>query len=138
MKKIIFVSSLVIVAFSSAFIAPKADIYKTVSGKATFTSTAKDETFTAVSPSLSCVLNASNSKAAFEVTMKTFDFPNNLMEKHFQENYVEIKKFPTCKFTGVTFTGTVNYAKAGDYNVSVKGSMDLHYNLLLLHNLLCL
>ncbi len=126
MKKIIYLASLAIIVVAGAFTAPKGDIYKTVSGKVTFTSTAKDETFTATSSSLSCVLNSKNSKAAFEITMKTFDFANNLMEKHFQENYVEIKKFPKCKFTGAAFTGAVNYAKAGDYTVSVTGSLDLH------------
>ena len=32
--------------------------------------------------------------------MNKFDFPNNLMEKHYNDSYLETEKFPNCTFKG--------------------------------------
>jgi len=49
------------------------------------------------------------------------------MQEHFNENYLESDKFPKAEFKGtITNNSTVNYAKDGDYTVTVKGKLTLH------------
>src|SRR3982074_347141 len=44
---------------------------------------------------------------AFSLLLKGFIFPKELMQEHFNENYVESDKYPKAIFTG-TFTGNVD------------------------------
>ena len=57
--------------------------------------------------------------------MKGFIFPKELMEEHFNENYVESDKYPKATFSG-TYTGDVALDKDGVYRVTVKGNLTLH------------
>ncbi|HSZ84503.1 MAG TPA: YceI family protein [Puia sp.] len=61
---------------------------------------------------------------AFAVLLKGFEFKKELMQTHFNENYVESDKYPKANFTG-SFNADVN--KNGDItNVQVTGNMSLH------------
>ncbi|GGB12659.1 YceI family protein [Puia dinghuensis] len=62
---------------------------------------------------------------AFSSLLKGFIFPKELMQEHFNENYVESDKFPKATFTG-NFTGSVDVKKDGSYPVQVKGELTLH------------
>ena len=62
---------------------------------------------------------------AFSLLLKGFVFTKQLMQEHFNENYVESDKYPKASFTG-SFTGDVPLDKDGTYKVMVKGSLSLH------------
>ncbi len=62
---------------------------------------------------------------AFSLLLKGFIFPKELMQEHFNENYIESDKYPKATFTG-TFTGNVDIKKDGAYPVQVKGILSLH------------
>jgi polyisoprenoid-binding protein YceI len=62
---------------------------------------------------------------AFSLLLKGFVFTKQLMQEHFNENYVESDKYPKASFSG-TFTGDVPLDKDGTYKVMVKGSLSLH------------
>lgn len=81
-------------------------------------------------------IEASNKKAAivlktttndiqFGVPMTSFKFAKSLMEEHFNENYVESDKFPTCTFKGKIIE-QIDYTKDGEYKVTAKGTLNLH------------
>lgn len=81
-------------------------------------------------------IDATNKKAAiviktttndiqFGVPMISFKFPKPLMEEHFNENYVESNKFPTCTFKG-KISEAIDYTKDGEHKVTAKGTMNLH------------
>jgi polyisoprenoid-binding protein YceI len=47
------------------------------------------------------------------------------MQEHFNENYVESDKFPYAVFNG-TIVEAIDLTKDGEYNVTIKGTFDLH------------
>jgi len=70
-------------------------------------------------------VDVSKQTLAFAVLLKGFLFTKELMQEHFNENYVESDKYPKATFNG-TYTGTVDVTKPGTYNVNVKGALTLH------------
>ena len=71
------------------------------------------------------VLDPASHHMAFAVLLKGFIFPKELMQVHFNENYVESDKFPKATFSG-TCTGDMDLTKDGIYQVVVKGDLNLH------------
>jgi len=74
-----------------------------------------------------CVLDAESGQMEWAVSMNKFDFASSLMQKHFNENYVESEKYPKATFKGkINDVNKVNFAKDGTYPVTVLGTMNLH------------
>jgi polyisoprenoid-binding protein YceI len=74
-----------------------------------------------------CVLDAATGDMGWAVTMNKFAFANSLMQKHFNENYVESEKYPKAVFKGtINDISKVNFEKDGIYPVGVSGTMTLH------------
>jgi len=71
------------------------------------------------------VVDLGKKELAFTALVKGFIFPKELMQEHFNENYVESDRYPKASFTG-NFTGDVNMAREGSYPVRVKGQLSLH------------
>jgi len=71
------------------------------------------------------VLDPATRHMAFAVLLKGFIFPKELMQVHFNENYVESDKFPKATFSG-TCSGDMDLSKDGIYQVVVKGDLSLH------------
>ena len=71
------------------------------------------------------LVDIAKKQLAFTALLKGFIFPKELMQEHFNENYVESDKYPKVSFTG-NFTGDVNTAQEGSYPVRVKGQLSLH------------
>jgi hypothetical protein len=62
---------------------------------------------------------------AFAVLLKGFIFPKELMQEHFNENYVESDKYPKATFSG-TCSGDMDLSREGIYDVVIKGDLTLH------------
>ena len=71
------------------------------------------------------VIDAGKKNIAFSLLLKGFVFTKELMQEHFNENYVESDKYPKANFIG-TYTGDVTLGKDGVYKVTVKGNLTLH------------
>jgi hypothetical protein len=71
------------------------------------------------------VIDIGKKEIAFTALVKGFIFPKELMQEHFNENYVESDKYPKTSFTG-SYTGEVNVTRNGSYPVQVKGQLRLH------------
>ena len=71
------------------------------------------------------VLRTTTNDIQFGVPMISFKFPKPLMEEHFNENYVESDKYPTCTFKG-KINETIDYTKDGENKVTATGTMNLH------------
>ena len=68
-----------------------------------------------------------NGNISFIMLMKDFSFEMDLMQKHFNEEYVESDKFPRGIFNGqITNIKSVNFAKDGSYPIIVYGNMQVH------------
>jgi polyisoprenoid-binding protein YceI len=71
------------------------------------------------------VIDAGKKNLAFALLLKGFIFPKELMQEHFNENYVESDKYPKASFSGA-FMGDLSLNKDGVYKVVVKGNLTLH------------
>lgn len=71
------------------------------------------------------VLDVAKKNIAFTCLLKGFLFRKELMQDHFNENYVESDKYPKASFVGA-YTGNINLNKEGTYPVLVKGQLTLH------------
>jgi polyisoprenoid-binding protein YceI len=54
-----------------------------------------------------------------------FQFPNKLMQEHFNENYLESERYPTAKFAG-KIKEQFDFTKLGSYPVTAEGNMTIH------------
>ena len=103
------------------------DRYFTKTGKIEFYSKAPMEDIEAKNKTITAVLDTKSGAVQFSVPMKGFEFDKQLMQQHFNENYVESDKYPKAEFKGtVVNNGTVNYLTEGTYNVKVKGKLTIH------------
>lgn len=123
MKNIIITSFLVI---AISFIA-NAQLYrgKQDASSISFFSKSPLEDIEATNKKAVIVLKTTTNDIQFGVPMISFKFPKPLMEEHFNENYVESTKFPTCTFKG-KINETIDFTKDGEHKVTSKGTMNLH------------
>ena len=111
----------------SAFIAYNSysQVYLTRTAYIGFFSKTPAEDIKAINNQVYAAIDAGKKNMAFTLLLKGFTFTKELMQEHFNENYVESDKYPKASFTG-TYTGDVDLTKNGVYNVMVNGSLTLH------------
>jgi polyisoprenoid-binding protein YceI len=122
MKQVIFALALVSLT-SSAF----AQKYMTRTGKISFFSSTSVENIEAVNNEVASIVDGSTGDLVYQVPVKSFKFPNALMQDHFNENYMESDKYPKSEFKGkISNLSEVNFTKDGSYKVSVAGKHTMH------------
>jgi YceI-like domain len=99
--------------------------YSTKNGFIGFYSKTSLEDIKAENNQVFSVLDAATHQMAFAVLLKGFIFPKELMQEHFNENYVESDKYPKATFSGVC-SGDMDLSKDGTYQVVIKGELSLH------------
>jgi len=123
MKKIML-SAAAILMISGAASAQK---YMTRTGKVTFFSSTPVENIEAINNDAACVIDGSKGDVMLQVPIKSFKFEKQLMQEHFNENYMESNKFPKADFRGkITNLSSVTLSKDGTYQAKVSGKMTIH------------
>lgn len=102
-----------------------ANIYSTSNGTIHFFASTPVEDIEATSKNVACVINTETKKVSAKVRMTTFDFPQKLMQEHFNENYAESEKYPHATLEAVIISD-IDFTKDGTYDVVLKGTLDLH------------
>lgn len=100
-------------------------LYSTRTGFLGFYSKTPLEDIKAENNQVYAVIDAGKKDLALAVLLKGFIFTKELMQEHFNENYVESDKYPKATFSGA-YTGDVNLGKDGLYKVLVRGNLTLH------------
>jgi polyisoprenoid-binding protein YceI len=101
--------------------------YFTKSGKISFFSQAMNENIEAENKSAVSIFDATTGTIECQVLMTGFEFEKDLMQKHFNENYVESSKYPKSVFKGtITNMAKIDLKKDGVYDADVKGTLELH------------
>lgn len=101
-------------------------IYKSSSGTVKFLSDAPLELIKAQSAKLTGIIKTSDRTFAFKVSMKSFEgFNSSLQKTHFNENYVELDKFPDASFEGKIIED-IDFSSPGKYEVRGKGKFNIH------------
>lgn len=118
--------SVLLIAFCALLIpVASAQVYITRTGVINFFSKTPMEDIKAENNQVYAAIDLSKKKIAFSMLMKSFLFRKELMQEHFNENYVESDRHPKSTFKG-TFTGDVDPQKPGVYNVQAQGVITLH------------
>lgn len=123
MKNFLIASMLILVSLS----ANAQSRYMTREGKISFYSDAPLEKIEGHNSKAAGVLETAGGNFQTIVLMKAFMFEKDLMQQHFNENYVESDKFPKTTFKGVIENlSEVDFGKDGEYAVTISGKMELH------------
>lgn len=127
MKKSLQYFFLLILAVAAGNFIYAQKVYNTRTGYISFFSSAPLEDIEAKNTAVWSQLSSANGQYNFEMNMKDFHFENDLMEEHFNEDYVHSDKFPKAYFKGfITNLRDINFSKDGVYNATVKGSLTIH------------
>ena len=118
-------TKLLLLAISINTYTAHGQLFMTRTGFIGFYSKTPLENISAENKQVSAVIDAGKKNIAFSLLVKSFVFPNKLMQEHFNENYVESDKFPKASFVGA-YVGYVNTVKNGLYAVTAKGRLTLH------------
>jgi len=122
MKKICCIGLLLCVALSAFN-----QIYITRNGNVSFYSHTPVEDIKAQNNEAASVLNASTGDIEFKIAIKSFHFPKESMEEHFNnDDYMGSEKFPKADFKGkISNISSVNFSKDGTYKVLVNGNLTI-------------
>jgi hypothetical protein len=116
---------LAVIGFAESVQAQK--IYSTKSGRISFYSKAPLEDIEARNTEVESKLASSSGQVVFNLLIKGFQFENQLMQDHFNENYMESNKYPKSSFKGVISNiKQINFTKDGSYPAKVKGELTIH------------
>lgn len=99
----------------------------TKNGKVFFNATSSIEKIEAINEKATSIIDISSGSIEFSVLMRAFIFEKDLMQEHFNENYIESDKYPKAIFKGIVMDmKSVDINKNGTYPVKVKGMLTLH------------
>ncbi len=100
--------------------------YLTRTGKITFFSGTPLENIEARNDEVAAIISTAGD-VVFQVPIKSFKFDRELMQEHFNEEYMESDKYPKSDFKGkIADLNGVNFSKDGTYNVTVSGKLTMH------------
>jgi len=106
-----------------------AQTYMTRTGKISFNASAQGspEKIEAVNNEVANILDSKTGDLRFQALIKSFKFERELMQEHFNENYMESDKYPKAEFKGTVINlNEVNFAKDGTYTAKVSGALTIH------------
>jgi polyisoprenoid-binding protein YceI len=122
MKKIFFLLALIASISLSA-----QDKYFTKTGRISFAGKSTLSSVNAENKAVSVVLDTKTGSLQFSLLMKGFEFKKAVMQKHFNEKYLETDKFPKSEFKGELINNaSVKYNTDGVYPVTAKGKLSMH------------
>lgn len=91
-----------------------------------FKSDAPLELIEATSRQLNGVFNPAEGTFAFAVDIRSFQgFNSPLQREHFNENYLESKRYPKATFVGRVIEN-IDFSVPGEYEVRAKGNLEVH------------
>ena len=102
-------------------------VFATKSGQIYFNATGALVKIAAVNNQVDSKFVDATGQIIFGVLIKGFKFENQLMEDHFNENYMESTQFPKADFKGyITNIKEINFSKDGTYPIQVDGRLSIH------------
>jgi len=124
MRKIVLTLSLL-----SATLAGFGQTFMTRTGKISFNATTpgSPEKIEGINNEVATIIDAKTGNIVFQLPVKSFKFEKELMQEHFNENYMESDKFPRSEFKGnITNMNEVYFTKDGTYKANVTGKLTMH------------
>jgi hypothetical protein len=124
MKKNVLVALVLSVALFSTVQAQ--DKYITKTGHVWFHSKTPVKEIEAHNRQVTSILDVKTGDMIVSAFLSDFKFDNQLVEEHFNENYVESAKFPKVKFKAkVADIASIDFTKNGTYKRMVEGVIEM-------------
>ena len=102
-------------------------VYATKTGQLFFNATGGLEKIAAINNQVDTKFVETTGQIIFGVLIKGFKFENQLMEDHFNENYMESTQFPKADFKGYTKNiKEVDFTKDANYPIQIEGTLTIH------------
>jgi polyisoprenoid-binding protein YceI len=120
MKYIVFITFLIFQIFKA-----EAQTYSAKEMYIHFFSPAPIADIEAITNSASIVLNTDKKEVEIELKVASFKFKKALMQTHFNEKYIESKKYPNAGFKG-KYKEIINLEKDGTYILNLDGKFNIH------------
>ena len=117
--------TIILLAWLSTTYQTGQNLYVCKNAKINLYSSAPIEDIKAETQTGASVYNASTGELDFSVTISTFKFPKELMQEHFNSDYMESDKFPKASFKG-KIQEQIDVTKDGTYPVTVDGDLTVH------------
>lgn len=99
--------------------------FKSKESTTSFFSSTPIEDIEALTKETKSAIDADEKTFLFKVPITSFVFKSELMRDHFNENYLESKKFPYATFSG-RMEGPVDFKTDGQYSVNAVGEFTIH------------
>jgi polyisoprenoid-binding protein YceI len=101
------------------------DVFSCRNTTLSFFSATPVEDIDAISDKGVSAINLKTGEIYFKVAVNSFKFKKQLMEEHFNENYLESDKYPHAIFKG-KIASSSDLHKDGTYEVVVDGTLSMH------------
>ena len=102
-------------------------VFATKTGQIFFNASGGIEKIAAVNNQVDSKFVDATGQIIFGVLVKGFKFENQLMEDHFNENYMESSQFPKADFKGyIKNIKEVDFSKDGKYTINIEGNLTIH------------
>ena len=102
------------------------EIYFTRNGAVSFFSSTPIYDIKAENNQVTCVFDRDNGEVSFRIPILGFNFPNGLMQEHFNENYMESDRYPNATFKGKVNDWS-NLVLTNSYqSINLEGVMTIH------------
>lgn len=105
--------------------APAQDIYVSRNAQISFFSSAPIEDIQAETDKAVSAINTKTGSVYFKVPIKSFQFEKDLMQSHFNSDYLESEKFPYAEFKG-KITEPLDAGIDSTFAVNVTGQLTIH------------
>ena len=122
MKKLTGLILLILIVHTYSFSQEK---HKLGKNTVDFFSEAPIENISATNNQTIGIIDFSQKTFLIKIPIKRFIFEKNLMQEHFNENYMESDKFPYGVFKGKVI-GDINLKEKGNYTLSFEGKLTVH------------
>ncbi|MEK0423368.1 MAG: hypothetical protein RLZ95_1278 [Bacteroidota bacterium] len=102
-------------------------IFATKTGQILFNASGGAEKIAAANNQVDAKFGEATGQIVFAVLIKGFKFENQLMEDHFNENYMESSKLPKADFKGyIKNIKEIDFSKNGKYPANFEGDLTIH------------
>ena len=100
-------------------------IFLTRKAHISFYSSAPIEDIQAQSDQAVSAINTSTGDIYFKVRINSFQFPNGLMQEHFNDDYLESEQYPYAEFKG-KISDPAGLKTRGRRTVTIQGNLTIH------------
>jgi polyisoprenoid-binding protein YceI len=101
--------------------------YMTKTGSVDFSATSSIEKIEGTDKSVACLLDAQTATLNLVIQVKSFVFEKQLMQEHFNENYMETDLYPKATFRGTLGNiKSIDFTKDGEYPTTTNGKLSIH------------